>query len=284
METEMESDESKQKKLKTNSISAVRHEFNVHFVTFWHLTHLATVKSESIPIAQNWKMMSDLAKEWKKGLSFIDFSIFNGELTKMLSWMDKTTDRPKMHLEEEAIRVIENYDECLSIVKTSTQLRHDEVKAATVCEEMIELCSLNIANFKMLPLSWNYLFVSQTYQLILLARNCYQENCDEWFGQLLAKHSVFVAELREHFKSLNSSLETSSSISSTKAVNLKLSQPVVPLNTLISYFNENARCAAEQVPTALTSIVHEYCHFDPFNFDDFESIKTNVAQQAQVDK
>lgn len=192
--------------------------------------------------------------------------------------------------------MIENYDKCINIVK-SIQLKYDEVKAATVCEKMIDSCIRAIDNFKMLPLAWNYLFVSQTYHLIQLARNCYRDNCDGWFQRLFEKHANFVIELRQHFSKssveLTNSISSTSStnlvsmktlfstilISSTDAVKLKLSRPNISLNALIDVFNENAKCAAEQVPVALTSIMHEYCYLDPFYFGDFELVKMNVANK-----
>lgn len=294
-------DDDEEGKNRYNQYADARHEFNVHFFTFWHLTYLATVNtstSESVSISKNWKMMNDLGRKWKGELSANDFEKFNTKLTKALVQMDHTADVPKLRLEEEAVRILQNYDKCVNIVRSSTKFKHDEVQSATVCGEMLDFCCRDIADFKLLPLAWNYLFVSQTYQLIQLARNCYSEDSGgEWFDRLLTRHASFASDLGQHFSqpiiSLPNSTSSTSLIdltsltsltSSSKAVNLKLTAPTISLGTLVTTLGENAKCAAEQVPTAVTSIMHEYCHLDPFYFGDFEFVKMNVANVAVADK
>lgn len=303
----MEMEETKSKTLKTSKMGdsaigemddekdefvAARQEFNIHFVTFWHLTYLATVFNQFGPTLRNWKMMNKIAKVWKKGLSLTGFRTFNNRLSVMLIFMDQSADRNKS-LDEKTITIIQNLDKSLNIVKTSKhQLKHNRVNSIAVCAEMIQFCSsVNIlADFKLLPLSWNYLFVSQIHQLLLLAQACYSPNeLQKDFEQLFEEHAKFTNNLREHFSKSSINLDDSktstdsSSTSLTSSTSSKWLQPTVPLQTLIATLNTNAKCITERVPTALTAIVNEYCHFDPFNVNDFEFVKMNVVGDTKDD-
>lgn len=280
-----------------NAVLDARREFNIYFTTFWHLAHLATYASQLQPISASWYVIASAGKIWKNGMDAESYFLFDSKLTKELAWMEKKLlDKQKVTMNEKSIALITNYDKCLEIVKKlKDQVNHDEVDAEEVCAELVRRCNLDLESFQQLPLLWNHLFVSRTSQLLLLARNCY-------FDESLAlaywseQHAIFAEKLRQHFLGTRTTLSdlakpigsislVSSSIDPVKPVgtiNLleptdqKLFSPTISLDELIVILNENAKRAIEQIPTAVTAIMHEYCYLDPFYINDVEFVKMKL--------
>lgn len=178
-------------------------------------------------------------------------------------------------MDEKSTTIIENYDKCLNLIGAlKNQINHDEVDAAEVCGELVNSYNIYFDSFRHLPLLWNHLLVSRISQLLLLAKNCYPDHESSTLTLTLAhwsaQHATLAEKLREHF----SSVETS----------LKWSSPTIPLDALIGTLNENAKCTAEQIPTAVTAIMHDYCYIDPFSFDDAELIKVKLVALGEIEK
>lgn len=264
---------------------AARRKFNTYFLTFWHLTHIASCSGES-DLAVSWGAISATGIEWQGKLTGSVFSEFDQLLTASLDFInDKLRRLRNGKFSEASVTIIENYDKCLAAVEELEDLGiNDAVDAIGVCSKLVGGCLLGVENFKQLPLSWNYLFVTRIHQLILLAKDCYfsdvQRTNFNRFDLLFAAHDSFATNLRQHFTTPTStnSLDTASAAGTTCAVDPKLFQPADLLDTLAIEFDENAKCAAEQIPIALTLIIHGYCHIDPFNPDDMDAVKTKIIQ------
>lgn len=270
----------------TDTIDAVdamvnaRREFNVHFTTFWHLVHLATYNSGLDHIETSWRMLSTVAGVWKKDIGSEGWWQFNCKMTNELDSIHKKLRGPeKLTMDEKSILVVTNYDECLEIVKMfGDQLHHDQVNAAAVCDQLLYLYRINFETFKRLPLLWNHFFIARIHQLLVLAKNCYSTSTSDdppslphW---LFTNYTTLTENLHEHFSKPTSATSNADWIDSTDS---KLFSPTVPLYALIATLNGNAKCAAEQIPTALSSIMHDYCYLDPFSFDDAEFIKMKLV-------
>lgn len=89
-----------------------------------------------------------------------------------------------------------------------------------------------------------------------------------------------IEQLREHFHKRTVAADPTDKVSTTKLSDkgLKYLESIISQAELTSIFNENAKCAAEQIPTALTAIIREYCCSDPFDFDDMDTIMAKVVQ------
>lgn len=263
-----------------------RRKFNTHFATFWHLTHLATGCDSDSDVKESWNTINNTGREWKKSMDKDDFFEFDHQLSNELIFMEekihKETDTT---LDEKSIEILENFDKCLDIATTlSEQMMNDQVSPLSVCITFVTYFGVVLTNFKKLPLLWNHLFVSHIYQLLSLAKVCYPTHQQSVFAPLFDRYAIITAELREHFTSrlTGPTIPTNSTVptnltTTLPAAALKLFQPVISLITLI----EEVKCIAKQIPAAVTSIVHEYCHLDPFNVDDFEFVKLRSIVPAK---
>lgn len=268
-----------------SNLTAARRKFNIHFTTFWHLAHLTSVYDEEFNVNESWMIINAAGAEWKRPQKDGTFFKFDNQLAIELSFMDEKISRKRSitTLDEKSLAILQNFDKCLSrATMLADQVHNDEVDALAVCVKLVHGFVTKLANFKMLPLLWGHLFVSHIYQLLFLAKDCcHTSDANKSFGEHRSfafwfdKHAASTAELREHFSS------------STKFANLvesRIFSPAVPLDALIATLKEEAKCAAQQIPTAVTSIVHEYCHFDPFNLNDAELLKMKFIASDKVDK
>lgn len=260
-----------------SNLTAARRKYNIHFATFWHLTHLASVCSNDSNIGEIWYLLNSAGRQWKSSQEEGNFHLFDYKLTSELHFMeDRISNRSSAIFEEKCSAILQNFDKCLTNATTLTdQVRNDEVDALGVCVKLVDDFAANLKNFKMLPLLWGHLFVSHIYQLLLLARNCCQTSDTNGAGEsfatfasLLDRHANSAAELREHFftASVNS-------INSINSIESNIFSPTISLDALIVTLSAEAKCAAQQIPTAVTSIVHDYCYIDPFNLNDAEFVK-----------
>lgn len=281
--------------------TSARHKFNVHFVTFWHLTHLASTSSGDDDIRATWKVTNVAGREFERLSGRVTFKIIDIKITDRLKFMEKMRHRPsKTNLAESAISIIENYDKCLELIDGPVS-RVSEMPtqrcAIEVCEQLVQHCDVGIESFKKLPLLWNYIFTSRIHQLLILAKDCYPNEPDKpnkpnehfaaaaTLSQFLVRHIAFTATLREHFHTQCSDLKnsvttatTTDTVSSITLVDSKLFLPVVPLDALINTLSENTECAAKQIPTAVTAIVHDYCCIDLFDYDDMDILQSRVVE------
>lgn len=200
-------------------------------------------------------------------------------------------------MNEKSIVVISNFDKCLEMVKKlKNQVDHDQVNPAAVCADLVRLYIRDIEDFKQLPLLWNHLFVSQISQLLVLAKKCHHYPGHDP-SILVLEHwpayQTVVDQLRQHFlrptlvmNSIDSAenidlVETSETI---ETIDLKLHSPTISLTDFIATLSANAKCQAEQIPTALTAIMHDYCFIDPFNPDDAEFVKSKLLYFLLINK
>lgn len=261
------------------SLVIARRKFNIYFATFWHLTHLASVNTDDRNIKASWTVVKTASHEWRKLLDNTVFHKFDNKLTISLDFMeDKISSRSSVNFEEKSIAILENFDKCLDLATEFTdQVHNDKVDVTDVCARLLDGFVSALKNFKMLPLLWNHLFVFHTYQLLLLAKDCCRASYE--YGTLAFwsnRHADCTAELGEHFSNQSTSWSTlASSTASTNLAHLassKLFSPTVPLDALITTLSAEAKCAAKQIPVAVTAIVHEYCHIHPFSPNDFKFI------------
>lgn len=250
-------------------------KFNVYFTTFWHLTHLASANSGDSDINATWQVTNSAGRNWRYGLTWEQYSNLNGKVFTKLKFLQNKFNN--WSFAKRSLAIVAAYDQCLGLVNTlADQMEIESTNVLGVCAEMTNLCESAIESFKKLPLLWSHLFVSRIQQLLLLAKDCYQDTPTlVAFDQLFEQHANFTTEIRKHF-SINS-------ISTADSDVAKLLQPVVPLDALIFKLGENATCTAEQIPTALTAIIHEYSYFDPFCSNDDEFIKTKAAKIYKID-
>lgn len=271
-----------------SAVAAARRKFNVYFTTFWHLVHLAASNCWGSDIAVTWEVTSLAGLKWGTGLSWEHRSKLDQKVYILLKFVQNELDElNEQDLSGKSRTVVAKYDQCLGCInRLVNQMGNDTVDALRVCRELVDSCVGGTKSFKKLPLFWNHLFVSRIRQLLLLAQDCYQGKSPA-LTQLFERHTNFTTEIRNHFfpqltkfTSLNESTYSTDIVDSAddaKLVDLKLIQPTISLDELIVKLSENATCAAEQIPTAVTAIIHKYSHFDPFNPDDMQSIQTNVA-------
>lgn len=284
-----------------NGLTAARRKFGAHFLTFWHLVHLATVENTTPEVGVSWAVTSCAGVEWRASINYDDHLIFDAKLVKNLSFMEsKIFLAGEKTLSEKSVDIIENYDKCLdAIMVIQDQMKVDGVNIAKVCAKILEFYNRALESFKLLPILWNHLFICRIHQLLLLAKDCYpvvssSNSNNNGGGQLatidnwITAHADHAAKLCEHFSKPQTNLDVSAiSVSSTVSINSKLFQPTVQLDALIATLSRNAKCAAEQIPTAVTSIVHEYSYLDPFNPVDMEFVKMKVVElhnAVKIDK
>lgn len=286
--------------------SAARRKFNVHFTTFWHLVYLATANAmEDDDLRAVWQVTNRAGGVWIAHLSANNFYKINEAITIRLSFMDeKLYVASEKGSDKKAVIIVKNYDKCFETVKMledSEQMNNDGLNPATVCIEMVRCCNSGLDNFKSLSPVWSYLFASQIRHLLALAKVFAFRGGDEQLLQHWSEqHNLFTNNLRGHFSSLvesqpktsstdavdsanltslATSISTAGLISSVAALNVtysQLTEPAVPLDALIVTLNENTKCVSERIPTAVTSIIHDYCFIDLFNLNDAEFVKAKI--------
>lgn len=217
---------------------SARREFNVHFATFWHLTHLAVFDRNPPRYGPIWMITNSAGQKWRAKMNSIDFKEFNGKLCKCLDFMDeKLSWQSTIPISEKILWTLQNYDKCLKIVTAwKNEINNDEADPIQVCAELISRCNIEIAieSFKPHSIALNHLFVSRIHQLLLLAKDCTISTastvtCISTLENLFSEHAKFTATLSEHFftrRRINSTSLTNSVVADEK-----LFQPVVPLDS-----------------------------------------------------
>lgn len=267
-------------KLQLSETAAAKRRFNIYFTTFWHLTHLASVSAVDRDIKASWLVLGRTSYRWRNSMDSSSFHAFDAKLASSLKFMEeKISNRSTATFDEKSFTIVQSFDKCLGIATGLTdQMNNDGADPIKVCTELVSRFSSALENFKELPLLWNHLFISHVYQLLLLAKeSCRTSDEHADLTLCLSHHAKLAAQLREHFSNY-----TANSTNSTNLVHLassKLFQPIVALDALVATLKEEAKCAAQQIPVAVTAIVHEYCHLDPFNLNDFEFIKVKNSLQ-----
>lgn len=281
---------------------SARRKFNTHFLTLWHLTFLSSSNSgpgSHIRAAFNAVMKGgnilrqeltsqefDIFDIWfNQRLYFIGIEFSKITMAKQCAINERTghfhtsmvqREVAEAQFDEVCLVMIANYDKCLELAKTlDDQIVTNRASLVQVCFEVVKHCCDNISDFKRKnSLAWISQFIFRVHQLLILAKNCYSNDNPVQLGkldQLFSELSKFTADLQKHFVEVKDSKDSEASNED------KMFQPIVPLNSLISTLKENAKCAAEQIPTAVTSIIHEYNHLDPFNLHDAKSIQMKVT-------
>lgn len=274
-------------------------DFNTHFLTLWHLTYLLSRGIKSNRRAA-FSAMSMGGISWRLKLSEREFAKFDAEFGASLSFIktELTSSAPTSSSNEDVegkfdqgcLIVIANYDKCLKLAKVlGDKIYIDNLDVVNVCCGIINSCRASLADFKQNSPVWISQFLFRVHQLLRLAQIYYRSECDadhssKQLDALSALDTLFLihlestTKLRQHFTQQSQS----SSITqiSSNALNSEMFLPTIPLATLISTLKENAKCQAEQIPTAVTSIMHEYCHLDPFCIDDAKYIQLNVTMST----
>lgn len=273
-------------------------KFSTHFLTLWHLTYLLSRGSD---IDANCRAPFDCLGEggrvWQRKLGDRKFVAFDTKFDSQFAFIkekliksvqlaklveSKSMDKPFMTLHEEVetyfnekcLVVIADYEKCLAAAATLEDDMHNDIEVVEICTKVFQYLHWRLDRFKKLSLLWNSQFLFRIHQLLLLAKDCCASNDCKEFDKLdqleqLFVHAEFTAKLQEHF--------TTNSDPSQVAVRIKMFEPIFPLDALITTLKDNATCAAEQIPTALTAIIYDYSHLDPFNLGDAEAIQMKVA-------
>lgn len=278
----------------------LRRKFNVRFTTFWHLVWLAGKNREDERIRAAWLVTNNAAGVWKTHLSANDFNKFDRLMQFKLHFMDeKLTALPTKSFNEKGIIVLEKYEQCLEVVNAEYTLDDKKLNATAVCEQMVGWCNYGIENFKQLPFVWIHLFVSEISNLLSLAKilSCHDDHDhnrdNDLLDNLFVQHDLFVSKLREHLINYSSSINSqpNSNLVSAAPTNLvdstdstiapkvtysQLTEPAVPLDSLITTLNENVERFTNRIPVTVTSIINEYCFIDPFHLADAEFVKSKL--------
>lgn len=263
-----------------------REKFATHFLTFWHLIHLASFGLElKSKFRTGQEMTKAGGKIWTRNFSKYEFSTFDGEFDKefkfienkfrQLNRADDWSSRgltEQAQIEEKALMIITDYDKCLNIVRTFDCREMDEnLNPTEVCLAMsrrIRLLKIDI--FLSGPILWTSLIVMWFYQLLLFAKDCVVDDKKNLYRlqEITRQHAQLIERLQTHFQSGKVGEGSS----------WKYFEAVVSQDELISIFNKNATCTAKQIPTALTAIIRDYCSSDPFSLDDADTIQAKIIQ------
>lgn len=286
---------------------SARREFNTHLLTLWHLTYLSCKDAGpgssiragfSAAMAGGNLLVEELEcrkfdkfdTEFERKLNFIEIEFTKIKIAQEsrlsgLSAAENILEQTSIHVklaedrfEEVCLVMIANYEKCLELAKTlDDQIDTNQTSLVQVCSTILKKCFDKINDFRERnSLVWISHFLFRVHQLLCLAKNYYIANTynnyspltqliqlDELFFQL----AQITAKLLKHFTTL----------SPTSNAKAEMFQPIVPLATLISTLGENAKCAAEQIPTAVTAIIYEYDYSDPFCIDDAKLIQLKVS-------
>lgn len=270
------------------------YEFNIHFATFWHLTHLACFPWKHVALRPIWKVTNQVGEIWQHqafGNQKI-FSKFDCVMHRKLFFMEKISSTNHADFLDNLLSTVKNYDECLRAVRT-LQAKMKPVDVIQICDLLVDKCHGAIELFRQLPIPCAHLFISRIHQLLLLAQNCYPKSFERKFESLFVAHERFAYLIRQDFFSTEqlqlvlpinenkrqNTIATSTSTSTfINLVNAEMFLPTISLNTLIFTLSQNARRVTEQIPAAVTAIIYNYCCIDPFDPLEVDAIKMKVIQ------
>lgn len=286
--------------IRTSARAIAIRKFNTHFLTLWHLTYLTSYNS---PANSHFRVttyaMGRGGTVWRRGFGDRKFTKFDSKLDVQLGFIIKefakvvamtsvsnsvivdldSIEEAEVRYGKRCLVTIANYEKCLTLVEMlEGQADVEKIDVVDVCCKIVRFCSGSLADFKRNSLIWVSQFLFRVHQLLSLARNCYSIETGGHFqlnllDKLFLEHANSTVDLWKHFIANTTS-------KNLNAENSEMFEPIVPLATLISTLNENAKCQAERIPTALTSIMHEYSYLDPFNLCDAESIQMKVAMSS----
>lgn len=302
----------KVKEEKVDQLTTARRRFVAHLLTFWHLTFLTC---HYLDPANKVRIGSATAaaggRVWKERYSGLVFQNFDAKLgaslyfikQKLLSVRTKNSIRLSSSkvFEEKCVVIVANYDACLNIVENLDYSSVDEdFNSDIVCSAMVEQCRSGIRDLFDVPVLWSSLIVYRVRQLLLLAidyseiHNCgdtitlnrlmmiYRKDKLDRLTKLSKEHAALIEELRQHF--IDGRVDESKARTDDESGSLEYFKPIIPQHVLEKTFSDNATCAAEQIPVALTAIIHDYSHLDPFCADDMVWIQANVAALHNIVK
>lgn len=270
-------------------INVARKKFAEHFLTFWHLTYVA---SFGLGANSKFRAASAMTREagniWTKHFSGREYSRFDHGFNEGFKFIEdklpklnpaqaaevaESTESAKAVeaaefscVEERALTLIANYKKCLNVVKNFDSQMKDDLNPLSICSILSSHFSFHVDDFLGAPILWTSLITNRLHQLFLLAKEClvYDQDSLNNLEQIILEHGQFI----QHLQTNANSIGTSS----------KYLEPVISQDQLVGIFNENTTTAAKQIPTALTGIIRDYCCSDPFNLSDMDIITANVVK------